>query len=244
MTIAADPPTSINHRRRALIALALLLPAPTLGPALMLLWMEGALGTALEFACKAWVAVLPLAWHLKVDRRPIRIEKPTLASLAVGGATGLVILAGMLTAYWLARPYIDLGPLRAKAHETGFDSPVLFLGMLSFIIVLNALMEEYVWRWFAFSKVREALPSGGRGAGIAAVVITAALFTVHHVVALSAWVSPPINALASTGVFLGGMIWSALYLRYGTIWPGYASHIFADVAILIMGWDLLFSQAA
>lgn len=243
MTTVAPSP-SLDRRALALIALALLLPAPILGPALMLLWLEGPVGTALEFACKVWIAILPLAWHLKVDRLPIRAARPSLNSLAVGAATGLVILVGMLTAYWLARPYIDLGPLRAKARETGFDSPALFLGMLSFIIVLNSLMEEYVWRWFAFRKVREALGGNGRGAGAAAVVITAALFTVHHVVALSAWVSPPINALASSGVFLGGLIWSGLYLRYGTIWPGYVSHIFADVAILIMGWDLLFAQSA
>ncbi len=46
--------------------------------------------------------------------------------------------------------------------------------------------------------------------------------------------------LGSTGCFLGGVIWSGLYLRYRSIWPGYLSHVLADVAIYIIGWHLIF----
>ena len=42
------------------------------------------------------------------------------------------------------------------------------------------------------------------------------------------------------GVFLGGCAWSWLYLRYRSIWPGYISHIIADIAVFGVGWMILF----
>ena len=69
------------------------------------------------------------------------------------------------------------------------------------------------------------------------------LFTAHHVVSLRAHAGWDVTALGSTGCFLGGLIWSWLYLRYRSIWPCYISHIFADVAIYIIGWVIIFGQA-
>jgi membrane protease YdiL (CAAX protease family) len=73
-----------------------------------------------------------------------------------------------------------------------------------------------------------------------AIVIAALLFTAHHVIALSAWVGPPLVVLGSVGVFLGALIWSAIYARERSIWPCYFSHILADLAILLIAYDLLF----
>ena len=37
------------------------------------------------------------------------------------------------------------------------------------------------------------------------------------------------------------VIWSGCYLKYNSIWPGYLSHLFADVAIMAIGWRILFA---
>ena len=95
------------------------------------------------------------------------------------------------------------------------------------------MLEEYVWRWFVFRKCE--LLMGGR----LAVPFCAILFTVHHTLALTVWVQWQLSMLASLGVFLGGSIWSGLYLRCRSIWPPYVCHIFADIAIFIIGWELI-----
>ena len=46
--------------------------------------------------------------------------------------------------------------------------------------------------------------------------------------------------LAVFGVFAAGCIWAALYSRFRSIWPGYLSHVGADIAGLWIGWELLF----
>ena len=35
-------------------------------------------------------------------------------------------------------------------------------------------------------------------------------------------------------------VWSVCYLRYRSIWPGWVSHVAADVAGLAIGWRVLF----
>ena len=42
------------------------------------------------------------------------------------------------------------------------------------------------------------------------------------------------------GIFIGGTVWSGLYLRYRSIWPGYASHAIVDVAVFGIGWWVIF----
>ena len=70
--------------------------------------------------------------------------------------------------------------------------------------------------------------------------MTALFFTIHHTLALAAYVPLWQNALASLGVFAASVIWSWLYARYRSIWPCYVCHVLADVAVFAIGWDVLF----
>jgi len=101
-------------------------------------------------------------------------------------------------------------------------------------ITLNSLMEEYVWRWFVFAKFEVLL--GGR----IAVVATGLAFTAHHVIALAAQFNWIITILGSLGVFVGGVSWSWLYLRYRSVWPCYVSHAIVDIPVFVIGYWLIF----
>ena len=46
--------------------------------------------------------------------------------------------------------------------------------------------------------------------------------------------------LGSLGVFLGGVIWSWIYLVYRNLWAAYVSHVAADIVIFGIGYTLLF----
>ena len=66
------------------------------------------------------------------------------------------------------------------------------------------------------------------------------IFTAHHIIAMSVYLGLLLTALGSLGVFIGGVEWAWLYLRYRSIWPGWISHVMADVAVFSIGWMLLF----
>ena len=65
----------------------------------------------------------------------------------------------------------------------------------------------------------------------AARLLVAAGFTLHHTLAIALYLSLPGIILASIGIFVGSLIWSALYARKGGLWLAWIAHIGADLAI-------------
>ncbi|MFW5750833.1 MAG: CPBP family intramembrane glutamic endopeptidase [Planctomycetota bacterium] len=221
--------------RHPLLALALLVPAPTLGALAGLWWFPGtALGTGLFLAAKLWLLALPLAWHRAVDCGRWSWSPPRQGGFAVGLISG-VLIAGLVVTAWLVLGggLIDRAAVRATAATTGLDDPGAYLVMALYWCSLNAVLEEYVWRWFVAGQAASLLPRAG------AVVLAALAFTAHHVIALRAYFDWPVVLLGALGVAIGGAWWSWMYLRYRSIWPGLLSHICADIAVFAIGWQLV-----
>jgi hypothetical protein len=239
----------MNHRRcdvranpkpQALLGLALLLPAPTLGTlAALWLWPGTAAGQLLFLLTKLWILILPLGWHRIVDGQPIAWSRPRHGGFGMAALAGVVIGAMILGAYALMwrLNWIDVQRIAERAARTGLDQSGTYFVGAAYWITLNSLMEEYVWRWFVFRKLE--ILTGSR----AAVVGASLAFTAHHVVALAAHFQGPLVALGSLGVFVGGLTWSWLSSRYRSIWPCYLSHALVDLPIFWIGYDLIFGCA-
>ena len=234
-----NPRSVIAHdtidRRRALIALALLVPVPSLGTAAAMIAVPGPIGQSLFMAAKIWLLAFPAFWYLVVDRGQPSWSPATEGGLGVGLLTGLVAGAVIgLAAFFFGIFDMDMGSLAGEVDEMGLDTPRAYLlGAVGWTFA-NSLMEEYVYRWFILSRCERLMRP------FVAVLASAAVFTAHHVVALSTYLPWHLTALASLGVFIGGVLWAVLYSRYRSIWPGWLSHIIADVAIFAVGWEILF----
>ncbi len=233
MTSQASVPSPT--RRSALIALALLAPVPSLG-VLAGLWIApGLVGQAVFAACKLWILALPAAWYLLVEHGRPSWSPPRRGGIGVGLASGAAIGASILLVYWLAlHGRVDPVLVRQAARDMQLLSPPDYLLAAAAWTLVNSLMEEYVYRWFVVRQLRALV------GGTLAVVGSALVFTAHHVIAVSAYLEPGMAALASLGVFAGGLLWAWLYLRYRSIWPCWISHVLADVAVFVLGWHLLF----
>jgi membrane protease YdiL (CAAX protease family) len=228
-------PRSQTDRRRAVIALALLVPVPSLGTAAAMILFPGQLGQTLFMIAKIWLLAFPAFWYLVIEHGRPSWSPARQGGIGVGLLSGLVAAAAIVLAAWLFGVFdMDMGELAGEADEMGLTTPRAYLlGALGWTFA-NSLMEEYVYRWFVFSQCERLMPR------FVAVLASAAVFTAHHVVALSTYLPGHLNALASFGVFLGGLIWAVLYSRTRSIWPGWVSHIIADVAVFAVGWELLF----
>ncbi len=225
----------MTSRQRSVAALLLLAPVPTIGIAAALIFWPGPVGRSVFTAAKIWLLVLPVVWHLRVDMGKLSWSPPRNGGLGVGALIGLgtVVIIGA-TYWWIAIPRVDPTNLRIEVAEMGLASPMAYiLGALYWIFV-NSVIEEYVFRWFIQSRC-EKLWSRPIAIGV-----SAAIFTTHHVVAMATYFRPGLVALASVGVFIGGATWSWMYQRYHSIWPGWVAHAFADVAIFVCGYFLLF----
>lgn len=225
----------------ALLALILLVPAASLGP-FFAMHFEATAGTTLGriiyFACKVWILALPLAWWLLIDRGRMSLSPMKKGGLGVGLLLGLAIFAVIWIVYLtIGTSLVDPEQVRTMAAANGIDKVLPYLGLVLTLTFINALLEEYVWRWFVYTKCEKVTP---HLRGWIAVQLSAFLFTVHHIIALTAQMDLGPALLASLGVFIGGIVWSWCYRRYGSIWPGYISHIFADLGVFSVGAMILF----
>lgn len=229
-------PAAKGTRRKALLALLLLVPAPSLGIACEMLWFPGILGLSILGATKLWILGLPLFWTALVDRRPIVVDRPTSRGLGIGWLTGIVGAIGVVVIFQLVlRERIDPALVREMASKNHLLSPGAFGLVTVYICVFNSLLEEYVWRWFVLGRFEQLMPRR------LAVVCSAAAFTLHHTLILATQFNAEIAVIGSIAVFAAGITWSAIYSRTRSIWSAWLSHALIDVAVFWAGWQLLFT---
>lgn len=188
----------------------------------------------------------PLFWVVLVLRqtpRDLWAQGGTLRQYIEGASFGLLVLVGMLAlhAFWLKPVGLlaEDSPAAAAIYEKvrGFQltSPWRFVAFGLFVSAIHSLAEEYYWRWFVFGRLQKLI------AWPWAVFLASLGFMAHHVVILGVyfgWASPA-TWLFSLGVAVGGGYWCWLYHRTGSLLPCWLSHAVIDVAIFIIGYDML-----
>jgi membrane protease YdiL (CAAX protease family) len=224
-----------ENRQRALVALLMLAPVPSIGVIMAMVVAPRPIGKTLFTIAKLWLLAFPTAWYLLVEKGRPSWSTPRQGGLVTGAVSGAVLAGLIVTGAWLfGVQNMDLAPLRAEVRQMGLNTVLPYLAGAAGWTFINSLMEEYVYRWFIFRQCETLMK------GTAAVIASAAIFTAHHVIAVSQYLDPPLTILASAGVFAGGLVWSWLYLRYRSIWPCWLSHVLADIAVFGIGGWLLF----
>lgn len=225
-----------SSRLRAAIALILLVAAASLGMAARL-YFQGKGGQVFFLATRLWMLALPLLWFWRVDDGRLFWRSPSPKELWVGTLLGFVMGGVVLGSYWgLGQTWIDPATVRAKAKEVGLLNPLIYLAFAIYFTFINALVEEYIWRWFVYRKCEVLVP------GLQAIALAALCFTLHHIIALAGFTANGwVVVLGSLGVFIAGAVWSGCYQLYQSLWICYISHLLADLAIALVGWHLLFS---
>ena len=84
-------------KKRTVISLLLLIPAPTLGVLFgMVLFPDAALGKGMFLFSKIWILALPALWFLVVERSRPALETTAPGGFRAGWISGLVISAFVL----------------------------------------------------------------------------------------------------------------------------------------------------
>jgi membrane protease YdiL (CAAX protease family) len=216
----------------------LLVPAPSVGVLSAMILQPGhPLSRVVFVLSKIWLFALPVVWLLVVER-----GRPSFSPLRRGGMlagllSGVVLSAGILAAYGLlGERMIPRDAFVAKLTAVGLADWRAYLAGALYWVLVNSVLEEYVWRWFCTEQFGRLMRPR------AAIVASALCFTLHHALALHSYFpeAPIVTAACSAGVFVGGVTWSALYVRTRSVWPGYFSHAIVDIAVFGLGAAMLF----
>jgi len=187
-------------------------------------------------SCKFWLLIAPTYWFLRVEGNDISWSLPNRDGLIFGALTGIV-MSGIIVVTWLLfGDTIDTDAMIAEMETTGLTDIRFYVAGMLYWIFLNSLLEEYVFRWFVTTKGLDLL-----GSEIAAIILSASLFTLHHAIALHyfgfIWWQ---TIMACFGLLSAAAIWSWLYFRHKSILVCWLSHAICDVAVFIIGYILIF----
>ena len=226
----------MEERKRALIALLLVGLAPTVSIFISFGTDGGILSQIAYVISKLWLVVIPLIWYLKIDKGQLSLSKPKQGGYAVAVGLGSGMSALILFTWFMVGDKIDGSLLRDAVEPVGLLDVRLYIGGVIYWTVLNSLLEEYVFRWFLVVK-SEALV----GTGTPAILLSAFIFVIHHTFALLFFGFPWwANLLASVSLFIGGAIFSWLYIRYRSVWMPYIAHAICDIAVFSIGAMIIF----
>lgn len=220
------------------LAWRFLLPAllvPLLGSLLYFVWLPGNAVAQLTYgATKVFTLVYPLCfvgWKELFTQRSRASWKQLVIS---GFGSGLLICAaGVLL---MLSPVGEMvragaGPIQEKAELLGFAKHFLLFAV--FISVFHSALEEYYWRGFVFGKLREKM-------GIGCSHIVAALaFAAHHLVVTWQFFPPVLAIFLAFCVAVGGLLWTLLYQKQGSLVGCWLSHLCVDVLLMVVGYQLI-----
>ncbi|BBM82164.1 CPBP family intramembrane glutamic endopeptidase [Candidatus Uabimicrobium amorphum] len=184
---------------------------------------------------KIVIIVLPIVlWHrvcksLTEFKKRIGWKKTNgIYGVTTGVATAILIIA----CYYILFTSLDASLLYNKLKELNLIA--YFWIMAVFISLWNSFIEEYYWRAFILNE-----QSTYSDKKLLVCVINGVLFGLHHFIILNVYFDVLLALLFTAGASVGGFLWAWLRLRGVSIIDCYISHVFADLAIMWIGWDMI-----
>lgn len=221
--------------KKVWLALLLIIPLPTLSILFSLEISQGLPGNLVFILTKILMITIPIYWYFKLEERNISWSPVKQKNdLYVGFGFGIAMSLTIGIAWLIFGSQIDQVALRELLKGNGLTNPIIFLGVTTYWICVNSLLEEFVFRWFIFEKFEVKVGSNY------ALYLSATAFTLHHTIAMLYMFPISLTILASVGVFIGGLLWSWLYLRYRSIWVVFLSHAIVDVMMFGIAGIILF----
>ncbi len=226
---------SSQQKNLALLGLILVGIAPTISVVTGFAFKAGVLAIVVFIVTKVWIFGLPAFWHLRIDKNVFSRSPALNGGWAVSAGLGVVMaVVIMLTYVLLGDTLVSNDDLIEILDPFGLTTPWKLMLAILFWVFINSVLEEFVFRWFITSKI-EQLVSGKW----LPILLSAGVFTLHHTIALAFFIDPLGNFIASLGVFIGGVIFSWIYIEYRSIWVAWVAHAIADVAVFAIAWQMI-----
>ncbi len=175
------------------------------------------------------VPMLYFALHQKDWGQVRRLFVPSRRDFVMALALGIGVYGLILGAYLLFTRLYDISDLVLKLTSDNGVRADNFVYVSVYISLVNSMLEEFLFRGFAFLTLKKY--TGRR----MAYVFSAAVFAVYHFGMMAAG-NILISLLALGALFVAGCMFNWLDERSGNIITSWLVHMFANFAINTIGF--------
>ena len=209
---------------------------PTVSVLFSFSWSESELQSQIFFIfAKFWIILIPIYWIYRIEESHISLGEINSKGMYQSIVSGILIFLAVGIIFLIFGDTLDVDLMKQEIGGTGLLNPHIFLLGVFYWITVNSLVEEFVFRQFIGDRILEFT-----GRESVTILLSAAIFTLHHTVLLGYYFEPWQNLISSIGIFIAGAIWSLLWLRHRSLFVCWVSHAIADVAVFGIAYVILF----
>ena len=192
-------------------------------------------GYAVKSAIKIALFMLIPLIASRLDRSVLYLQllRPKKKGLLPAISLGIGIYVVILGGYFLVSRFFDFSQIAGALTDNAGVTKENFLYVSLYISFANSFLEEFFFRGFVFTNLKQ---HSGRKL---AFIFSAAAFSLYHVAMMIGWFSPALFLLVMAGLVIGGMIFNWLNEKLDTIYCSWRTHMFANFAINTIGFMLL-----
>ena len=140
-------------------------------------------------------------------------------------AMGIAVFVFIFIAYIFIGPYFDFSSVTASLEEETGITRESFIFIAVYISFVNALLEEFFFRGFAYLELKKWMSRRK------SLIISAGAFSLYHVAIMVNWFSISLFLLLLTSLFVGGILFNLINERSNNIYSSWMVHMFANFAI-------------
>ncbi|WP_162287809.1 CPBP family intramembrane glutamic endopeptidase [Indiicoccus explosivorum] len=180
--------------------------------------------------------LLPLfyVWKIKQGRLSeiLALKNAGWRGLIPAFLFGFAAFSAVLAAFFILQESIDLAAIAYEMETKLGITPQVFVFVAFYVTFLNSLLEEFFFRGFLFLELHRL------GYRTTAYVFSSLLFGLYHIAIFQSWFSLPVTLLALAGLIGVGFLFDWLVSRSDSFISSWIVHIFADIAIVLIGFHM------
>ncbi len=158
----------------------------------------------------------------KFDKKQLKFLIP------LGSAVCIFILGS----YFILGSFFDLSNITKSLESDINVGKENFVFVACYIAIVNSFLEELFFRGFAYLELKKVTK------GNFAMIISATFFALYHIAIMINWMGTGLLILITFALFIGGVIFNKLNERYNNIYASWIVHMFANLAINLIGFML------
>lgn len=174
-------------------------------------------------------------WRTVPDGGPYSSIGRSLVESFVFGVVISAVAIGLMVTPLGDIIHAGAGNVSQKLQNLGVELTVpSYVGFAVYLSFVNAAMEEYYWRWFIYGNLRDRVKKW------VANIVVALGFTLHHLIVTLQFFRWEMAVFLCACIGIGSILWGWMYERQGRVLGAYVCHILIDLAIMYVGYQIVF----